>query len=135
MPVPKRVQVRRWLLETARETARTISTYSRVRWIGLAKGCPCQPSATCGPLTPSPIRKRPPESASSVIAVIAAIAGVRAGICMIPVPTWTRVVRAAIQAAGTTASDPYASAVQIESKPRRSASRTRSRSSWNFGPE
>ena len=46
---------------------------------------------------------------------IAVIAGVRPAICMIAVPTWMRVVTAAIQAAGTTASEPYASAVQIES--------------------
>ena len=39
-----------------------------------------------------------------VIAVIAAQAGVRAGICMIAVPTLMRSVRASIQAAGVTAS-------------------------------
>ena len=38
--------------------------------------------------------KRPPESASSVIAVIAVIAGVRAGICMIAVPSLIFVVLA-----------------------------------------
>ena len=37
---------------------------------------------------------------------MAVIAGVRAGICMMPVPTWMRVVRAATQAAGETASEP-----------------------------
>ena len=37
--------------------------------------------------------KRPPESASSVMAVIAHIAGVRAGICMIAVPSRMRVVQ------------------------------------------
>jgi hypothetical protein len=36
--------------------------------------------------------KRPPEKASSVIAVIAVIAGVRAGICIIVVPTLIFVV-------------------------------------------
>ena len=41
--------------------------------------------------------KRPPDSASSVIAVIARIAGVRAGICMIAVPSRMRVVCAPIQ--------------------------------------
>jgi len=89
-----------------RRIARTISTYSRVFTSGLPKGCPCQPSTTCGPDTPSPIRNRPPASASSVIAVIAAIAGVRPAICMMAVPTWMRSVRAAIQAAGVTASEP-----------------------------
>ena len=61
---------------------RTISTYSRVRASGRANGTPCQPSDTCGPDTPSPSRKRPPDSTSSVAAVIAVAAGVRAGICM-----------------------------------------------------
>ncbi len=92
-----------------------IATYSRVFWSGLPKGWPCQPSTTCGPDTPRPRRKRPPESASSVIAVIAERAGVRAAICMIAVPTWMRVVRAAIQVAVVTASEPYDSAVQTES--------------------
>ena len=50
--------------------------------------------------------KRPPESWSSVIAVIAVIAGVRAGICMIAVPRWMRWVARAIQASGVTASEP-----------------------------
>ena len=50
--------------------------------------------------------KRPPESAWSVIAVIAAQAGVRAGICMSAVPTVIRSVWARIQAAGVTASEP-----------------------------
>jgi hypothetical protein len=50
--------------------------------------------------------KRPPESWSSVMAVIAVHAGVRAGICMMPVPS--RIVRvcAATIASGTTASEP-----------------------------
>ncbi len=50
--------------------------------------------------------KRPPESASSVIAAIAAAVGVRAGICMIAVPTLILVVRAMSHAAGATASEP-----------------------------
>ena len=37
---------------------------------------------------------------------MAVMAGVRAGICMMAVPTSIRSVRAAIQAAGTTASEP-----------------------------
>jgi hypothetical protein len=69
------------------------------------------------------------------MAVIAVIAGVRAGICMMPVPTWMRVVRAAIHAAGVTASEPYASAVQTEEYPSRSASRTLSTSSATLAPE
>ena len=40
------------------------------------------------------------------MAVIAVIAGVRAAICMMAVPTATRSVRAAIQVAGVTASEP-----------------------------
>jgi hypothetical protein len=35
--------------------------YSRVRASGLANGIPYQPSTTCGPDTPSPRMKRPPE--------------------------------------------------------------------------
>jgi ammonia channel protein AmtB len=38
--------------------------------------------------------KRPPDIASIVIAVIAVIAGVRAGICMIAVPSLILVVKA-----------------------------------------
>jgi hypothetical protein len=40
------------------------------------------------------------------MAVIAVMAGVRPAICMIAVPTFRRVVRAAIHAAGVTASEP-----------------------------
>jgi hypothetical protein len=39
---------------------------------------------------PSPHSMRPPDSRSSVIAVIAVIAGVRAGICMMFAPSFTR---------------------------------------------
>ena len=53
-----------------------------------------------------PSRKRPPDRALSVMAVIAAQVGVRAGICMIAVPTRMRVVRARIQLATDTASLP-----------------------------
>ena len=60
-----------------------IAMYSRVRASGLPNGTPCQPSTTCGPDGPMPHKKRLPESACKVIAVIAAQAGVRAGICMI----------------------------------------------------
>ena len=50
--------------------------------------------------------KRLPDSCASVMAVMAAIAGVRAGICMIAVPTLILEVLARIQAAGATASEP-----------------------------
>ncbi len=85
---------------------RTMSTYSRVLASGLPKATPCQPSTTCGPETPRPRRKRPPESWSIVSAVVAVRVGVRAGICMIAVPTRMRSVRAAIQQSGDTASEP-----------------------------
>ena len=48
-------------------------------------------------------------------AVIAVIAGVRAGICMIPVPSLIVVVVAPSQARTVTASVPQASAVHAES--------------------
>ena len=108
---------------------RTISTYSRVFAIGLPQGSPCQPSTTCGPDVPSPSRKRPPESRSSVAAVIAVFDGVRPGICMIAEPTLIRSVVAAIQARTVTASVPQASAAHAESKPSRSASSASSISS------
>jgi hypothetical protein len=57
---------------------------------------------------------------------MAVIAGVRAGICMIAVPTWMRSVCPAIHATGVTASDPYASAAHTEWKPSLSASFTNS---------
>ena len=63
-----------------------MATYSRVRPSGFPNGCPCQPSTTWGPETPRPRSARPPESASSVMAVIAVIAGVRAAIWRIAVP-------------------------------------------------
>ena len=53
-----------------------------------------------------PQRKRPPDSACKVMAVMAAAAGVRAAICMMPVPPLSLVVRASIQAIGVTASLP-----------------------------
>ena len=67
--------------------ARTSSTYSRVLPSGLPHGSPCQPSTTCGPDVPRPSSRRPPESRSSVTAVIAVFAGVRAGSCRIAVPS------------------------------------------------
>ena len=66
--------------------------YSRVRASGLANGWPYQPSTTCGPETPSPRMKRPPERWSMVIAAIAVAAGVRADSCTIAVPRRSRSV-------------------------------------------
>ena len=66
--------------------------------------------------------KRPPERWSSVIADIAVIAGWRADICVIAVPSLRRSVCEPHQASGVSPSEPYASAVQIESKPSLSAS-------------
>ncbi len=98
--------------------------YSRVRASGLANGIPYQPSTTCGPETPRPRMKRPPDRWSIVIAAIAAAAGWRADICTIAVPSLMRSVVAPHQASGVRQSEPYASAVQIESNPSRSASAT-----------
>ena len=106
-----------------------MSTYSRVRASGLAKRTPCQPSETCGPETPSPSRNRPSDSVSRVAAVIAVIVGVRAGICSTALPMSIFSVFAASQDSTLTASEPYASAAHTTEKPRRSASRTRARSS------
>ena len=89
-----------------RSAIRTTSTYSRVRPSGEPNGTPCQPSLTCGPETPRPRRKRPPERVSSVAAVIAVIAGVRAGICMIPAPSPIVDVCAASHASTVGASEP-----------------------------
>ncbi len=59
---------------------------------------------------------------SRVATVAAVVTGERAGICMIALPTRTFVVRAATHAIGVTASLPYASDVQTEWNPSRSAS-------------
>ena len=96
--------------------------YSRVRASGFLNGIPYQPSTTCGPDTPSPRMKRPPERWSIVIADIAVIAGCRADICVIAVPSFNFDVSEPHQASGVSPSEPYASAVQIESKPSFSAS-------------
>jgi hypothetical protein len=85
---------------------RTTSTYSLVRCSWRANRWPCQPSATCGPLEPMPSITRPSDSWSSVAAVIAVIAGDRAGICMMPVPRRIRFVWPASQARMVTASEP-----------------------------
>jgi hypothetical protein len=60
-----------------------------------------------------------------VIAVIAVIAGVRAGIWRIALPSRNRSVAAASQPSTLTASEPYASATQTESNPAASARWTR----------
>ena len=83
-----------------------IAMYSRVRKSGLPNGTPCQPSMTCGPDGPIPHRKRLPDIACKVIAVIAAQVGVRAGICMMLVPALILLVCANTQATGVTASVP-----------------------------
>ena len=83
-----------------------MDTYSRVRPSGFPNGCPCQPSTTWGPDTPRPRSTRPPDRASSVIAVIAVMAGVRAAIWRIAVPRRMRYVSAPTHASGTTASEP-----------------------------
>ena len=83
-----------------------MSTYSRVRPSGAVKRTPCQPSLTWGPETPRPSRKRPPDSVSRVAAVIAVIAGVRAGICMTAAPRPIRSVLAPTQDSTVGASEP-----------------------------
>ena len=57
------------------------------------------------------MKRLPPAMASTVAAHIAALAGVRAASCMMPVPSLIRFVTAARYASGVTASVPYASAV------------------------
>ena len=64
---------------------------------------------------PIPSSMRPPESWSSVAAVIAVIAAERPGICRIAEPSLMRSVLPASHARIVTASEPYASAVQTES--------------------
>ncbi len=64
---------------------------------------------------PRPRMNRPPDSSLRVTAVIAVIAGVRAGICMIADPTAIRSVRAATHDSTVTTSDPQASAAQTTS--------------------
>ncbi len=83
-----------------------MSTYSRVRPSGSANRTPCQPSLTWGPETPRPSRKRPPESVSRVAAVIAVMAGVRAGICITAAPSPIRSVWAPTHARTVGASEP-----------------------------
>ena len=89
--------------------------YSRVFASGLPHGSPCQPSTTCGPEVPSPSRKRPSDIRSSVAAVMAVLAGVRAGIWRIAEPILIVDVVAASHARTETASVPHASAAHAES--------------------
>ena len=77
---------------------------------------------------------RPPLKRSSVAAVIAVLAGVRPGICMIAEPSFSVVVVAPSQASTETASVPHASAAHAESYPSRSASCASSISSSGFVP-
>jgi len=58
---------------------------------------------------------RPPDRLSMVAAVMAVMAALRAGIWKMPEPSLMRLVPAASQARIVAASEPYASAVQIES--------------------
>ena len=110
-------------------------TYSRSHESGLSNGTPCHPSTTCGPDVPSPRTKRPPDSWSSVIAVIAVLAGERPGSCMMAVPSLIFFVCAPIHASGLTASEPHASAVHTEWKPAFSASWIRFMSREICAPE
>ena len=83
-----------------------MSTYSLVRASGWENRTPCQPSDTCGPETPSPSRKRPPDSVSRVAAVIAVMAGLRAGICRMELPSPICSVCAPTQASTVGTSEP-----------------------------
>ena len=83
-----------------------MSTYSLVRPSGDANRTPCHPSLTCGPDTPRPSRNRPPDRVSSVAAVIAVMAGVRAGICITAAPRSMRLVCAPTHDSTVGASDP-----------------------------
>lgn len=80
--------------------------YSRVRASGLRNGMPYQPSTTCGPDTPRPSTNRPPDRWSIVIADIAVIAGWRADIWVIAVPSFSFEVCAPHHASGVSPSEP-----------------------------
>ena len=58
--------------------------YGRAAWRNGRRASPRTPAV---PRRPRPSRKRPSDRVSSVAAVIAVMAGVRAGICMIALPT------------------------------------------------
>jgi hypothetical protein len=99
-----------------------MSTISRMRVTGRSKRMPCQPSITCGPLTPRPSRKRPPDMLARLSEVMVRSAGVRVPACMIPEPSRMREVRAAMNASGVAASSPHDSCDHTQSTPSRSAS-------------
>src|SRR5882762_3366115 len=111
-----------------RATVRTMSIVSRVAVTGARKRTPCHPSMTCGPLVPSPSRKRPFESDCIDIADIANIAGVLAPTCTMPEPSLIVVVLAARYANGVSASCPQASGAHTDVAPSFSASTTKSAS-------
>ena len=95
-----------WTSRSRASAVRSTSTYSRVRRSCRANRWPCHPSATCGPDDPIPRIIRPFEMLSSVAAVIAVIAGERAGIWKIPDPSRMRDVFPASQPSTVAASDP-----------------------------
>ena len=84
-----------WFSRSPPAMARTICTVSLVALSGAENRTPCQPSMTCGPLTPRPSRNLPPDNACSDIADIASMAGVLAPSCAMPEPRRILVVRAA----------------------------------------
>ena len=106
-----------------------MSIVSRVAVTGARKRTPCHPSMTCGPLVPSPRRKRPFESDCIDIADMATIAGVLAPTWTMPEPSLIVVVLAARYARGVSASCPHASATHTDVAPSRSASTTKAASS------
>ena len=82
----------------------TTAIYSLVFNKGFPYSIPCQPSTTCGPDTPKPSLNLPLDNLSIVTAVIALIAGVRPGICMMPAPSSIFEVILAKYESGVTAS-------------------------------
>ncbi len=131
--------MRYWLPEklifSPANTARAISTVSRIRASGWANGTPCRPSITWGPETPSPSRNLPPDRWASVIAVCAIVTGERVPTWITPEPSSIVWVCAARYPSRDGASVPQASATQQTSRPSFSASRTNSVISAQFPPE
>ena len=83
---------------------------------------------------PRPRTNRPRDNSFSVTAVMAVMAGVRAGIWSIAEPTLIVSVRAATHDRTVTASEPHASAAHTMSYPIRSATLTDSTSSAGRAP-